>query len=58
MTDPNLLITLKTRITSSLKVSSKPMNKEFWYGFLVGLNDYQVISFSEYQNLRNFVDGY
>ena len=53
---------IKSRILNSLKLARTSQklrwSKEFWYGFLVGLVDYKVITEEEYRNLRDMITSY
>jgi len=49
---------IEDRISDSLRINSKPKNKEFWYGFLTALYDYKVISADEYANLQDLVNSW
>ena len=49
---------IRKRIVASLGIHVRPKDKEFWYGFLVALVDYKVISHEEYKKLRNMVSGW
>ena len=46
------------RIEGSLEISDHWTKKEFWYGFLTGLVDFDVISHKHYVWLRNNVSAY
>ena len=46
---------VRNRIEKSLTRDSTPKNKEFCYGFLVALADYEIISEKIYTDLRYMV---
>jgi len=46
---------IRNRIEKSLTRDSTPKNKEFWYGFLVALADYEIISEEIYTDLRYMI---
>ncbi len=44
---------LEQRIKEALSFRCTPKNKEFWFGYLSGLEDHQVITLRDYNRVRN-----
>ena len=42
---------LKERVYEGLSINCKPTQNLFWYGFIVSLYDYHVISFEQYREI-------